>query len=201
MSAVDRRLFERWLRATVVGWGVGFLLILVGAILADIMLGGDGDAQFMVGTGMGAGVGYMQGRVAKQWLGAAWPWAAASTIGIGGPFIVSDVAAANQIAVPFSLPLYVLVGSAVVGCLQWRLLHARFDRAMWWVPASIGGWGLVAGMISLNETLLGGPSPLGAVLLLVVILTGGFIVGAITGATLVWKLQHSASHPPALPAE
>lgn len=191
-SDADRRLFESWLRATVIGWGVGFLLVIAGAILADIIVGEDGGAQFMVGTGMGAGVGYMQARQARQWLGAAWPWMVASTLGIGGPFIVSDLATALQVALPFSLPLYILVGSAVAGCLQWRLLHARFAGAIWWLPASIVGWGLVAGVISLNDALLGGPSPLGAVLLLIAILAGGFIVGTVTGATLAWKLRQSS---------
>ena len=44
------RLF-RWVRATVLGWLLGFVLVLVLALAWDMIGGG---AQFMVGVGMGS---------------------------------------------------------------------------------------------------------------------------------------------------
>ncbi len=55
----DPTLFTRWVRATALGWLVGFVLVVVLAVVWDMTSGG---AQFMVGVGMGTGVGSMQSR-------------------------------------------------------------------------------------------------------------------------------------------
>lgn len=49
------------------GWLLGIVLVILGAIAGDLI--GIGGSQFVAGIGMGAGVRYMQGRVAKQWFG------------------------------------------------------------------------------------------------------------------------------------
>ena len=57
--------FHRWVRATTLGWLLGFVLVVVLSIAWDQIGGG---AQFIVGVGMGAGVGIMQARVVGEWV-------------------------------------------------------------------------------------------------------------------------------------
>ena len=61
----DQRTYVRWIRATSLGWLIGFALVIVLALAWDMLGGG---AQFMVGVGMGAGVGYMQSRMIGEWI-------------------------------------------------------------------------------------------------------------------------------------
>ena len=58
--------FSIWLRATFLGWVIGFFLVIGLVLIWDAI--GVGSSQFMIGVGMGAGVGFMQGRAAKGWL-------------------------------------------------------------------------------------------------------------------------------------
>ena len=184
----DRRLFTRWVRATFVGWWLGFILVVVGSVLANSVGGG---AQFMVGLGMGAGVGYAQGRVARDWLGRLRPWMAASMVGMGAPFAVRDLASAIGFALPYSLTIYVVLGGILVSALQWRLLRPHFHRSGWWVPASVAGWALPAGLVAWYDAFVG-PSPFGAIVFLGMILLGGLVLGAVTGSALMWKLKRRA---------
>lgn len=149
----ESSLFVRWLRATSWGWLLGFVLILLGARVGDIIFAG--ELQFIVGVGMGAGVGYAQGRVARAWLGSPRRWWVASTLGMGALFIIHDLFVSAGVHFPFSLPLYVVVGGLFVGFLQWHLLRAFSARANWWVPACGIGWGLPAGAIALGESGMG----------------------------------------------
>lgn len=67
----NRRLFTRWVRATFLGWLLGFVVVIVLALAWDMIGGG---AQFMVGVGIGAGVGYMQSRVVGEWADSPRRW-------------------------------------------------------------------------------------------------------------------------------
>lgn len=58
----------------------------------------------MIGVGMGAGVGYTQGRRINHWLGTGHQWFLASTIGISGPFVVGDVARGSELTPRSPLP-------------------------------------------------------------------------------------------------
>ena len=156
------------MRATFLGWLLGFVLVIAGALAWDII---GMQAQFMVGVGMGAGVGYMQGRVAREWLGASgqWlgtskPWLWTSIIGMGLPFVMWDLLAWTGF--PFSLGLCVAVGGLLTGLLQARLLRPHSDRAGWWPLACLAGWtlGTGAGVDAL---------------ILAVILLGGLVLGSL----------------------
>ncbi len=128
-SEVDRKFFTRWVRGTFAGWLLGFVFIILGAIAGDLIGMGERESQFIVGIGMGAGVGYAQGRVARQWFGATWRWTSASVIGTGGPFVASDFVSALWGEFLYSLPLVVVMGGLLVGLLQRRLLRSHSDRA------------------------------------------------------------------------
>lgn len=176
----DRYDFRRWVRATFVGWLIGFVLVIVLALAWDMIGGG---AQFMVGIGLGAGVGYMQSRVIGEWIDSVRPWLWASIIGMGMPFVLWDIGAAIGIESLFSLPRCVLVGGLLVGLLQRRLLSVQWDRANWWVPASVVGWSLPAGILALGDLVGGG---WGGLALGTAMLLGGAVLGAVTGGTLIW---------------
>lgn len=184
------RSLRRWTGATFIGWVLGFFFTLAGAIVADIA--GVEDAQFFVGIGMGTGVGYGQLRWAGARFGATNRWVAASAVGMGAPFVASDVLHAVWSQWSFSLPLSVAVGGLLVGWLQWRLLRKRSRRPGWWVPACIVAWTLAAATVGLSGLVPG--SGWLALFSLGSILLGGVVLGAASGGVLVWLLRS----PPAV---
>ena len=185
----ERSLFSRWVRATTLGWLLGFGLIIVLAIAWDMIGGG---AQFMVGVGMGAGVGYVQGRLVGKFIDKPRPWLWASVLGMGTPFLLWDISAVIGAESVFSLPISVLVGGLFVGILQWRLLRPHSDRAAWWVPACVAGWGLPALAIALNDLHVL-PDPWGELLSIGAMFFGGVVLGVVTGKALSWVLGPSAA--------
>ncbi len=179
----DRRFLVRWVKATFVGWVVGFVLVVVLAMAWGTL--GMGESQFMIGVGMGAGVGYAQGRVLQGRLGTAWRWTWASVLGLGLPFLASDLASALWLWFPYSLPGAVLIGGVLVGVLQLRILRPHSDRANWWVLASVVGWTLAAG----TAVFINVSGPWGALVALATILFGGVVLGGVTGWALVRILE------------
>jgi hypothetical protein len=190
-SQADRQFFTRWVRGTFAGWLLGFVFIILAAIAGDLIGMGQGESQFIVGIGMGAGVGYAQGRMARQWFGATRRWAWATVIGMGVPFVASDFVGAVWGEFSFWLPLTVVTGGLLVGLLQRRILCSHSDRAHWWVPACVAGWTLAAGTAAVSGVLPSGPSAgWFAILNVGVILLGGVVLGVVTGGALVWMLRH-----------
>ena len=190
-SQADRKFFTRWVRGTFAGWLLGFMFIVLGAVGADLIGTGESESQFIVGIAMGAGVGYAQGRVVRQWLGGTWRWTWASVIGMGVPFVASDFVSAVWSGYSFSLPLVVVIGGLLVGLFQRRVLRSHCDRANWWVLACVAGWALAAGTAAVSGVLPSGPSAGWLAILNVgVILLGGVVLGIVTGGALVWMLRH-----------
>jgi len=187
LDRIEARFFTRWWRATFLGWFVGFAIVVILALCWDLFGGG---AQFMVGVGMGAGVGYLQGRVLKTPLASAWQWWVTSAVGMGTPFILHDLLGLGGVHFPFSVPIYVVVGGLIVGLLQWRLLHRISSRAGWWVPACVVAWGIPAGAIAMGE--VDGLQPWGQLISVIGMICGGIVVGAVGGATMVWMVEGTA---------
>ncbi len=186
-NETERLGFAQWVRGTFWGWLLGFVLIIVLAMAWDMIGGG---AQFMIGIGMGAGVGFAQGRVARQWLNGTKRWVWASVIGMGVPFVVADLVKTVGFEFLYSLPLSVAMGGLLVGWLQRRLLFSLSDRANWWVPACLAGWSFAAGTTVLSDSLRGdAPGLWGALLYVALVLCGGVILGVVTGAALQWMLR------------
>lgn len=182
LSATDQPDFRSWVKATTFGWWLGFVVVVVLVLALDVVAN-VGGVQFVVGVGMGAGVGYIQGRWMNRWLGTGHQWFLASTVGIGGPFVVGDAARALGIDIPFSLALYVAIGSLLVGLLEWGVLRRHVSHGAWWVPASVLGWMLPVGLIALNERQLL-PGVAGEALALIGMFFGGIILGGVTGGVL-----------------
>jgi hypothetical protein len=180
----DRHFFTRWVRATFIGYLLGFVFILLGGIVGDLL--GLPGSDFILGIGIGLGVGYAQGRTASQLFGAARQWMWATVIGLGGLFLVEDIVAAawSEFDNLHSLQLDVAIGGLLVGLLQRRILRSHSDRANWWVPASVVAWSLAAWTASVTFS-----GALDAILTLGMILMGGVVLGVVTGGALVWMFR------------
>ena len=89
--SIAQRFFGRWVLATFGGWVLGVVVVVLLAGIGELV--GVGN-QFAVGIGMGWSVGYTQWRIARKWFGATTQWMWASTVGMGTPFVLSDVVGA-----------------------------------------------------------------------------------------------------------
>lgn len=178
---LDNRFMLRWVGANIIGWLIGFVLVIVLAQAWELIGGG---AQFMVGVGMGAGVGVLQSRVIAPWVTSARSWFLASMIGMGTPFLLWDIGVGLGMNWPLSTLICVLSGSLFVGILQHRLFRPYRPRVKWWVAACVVGWIIPEGIIVLSDLgLLPGRWDL---LSIAVLFFGGIIVGGVTGVILPW---------------
>lgn len=185
---LESRFVLRWLWATSLGWLLGFVVLVALAFAWSPF--GD-EAQFMVGIGMGFGVGFVQSRVLKKHISSPWGWCIASTVGMGSLFVLYDLLSLVGVESPFPMPLYLITGALLTGLLQMRLLRPFSTRVALWVPACIVGWLIPAGLIVLGDIKsLGG---WGVAASLTGIFLGGIPLGAVTGAALVRILSRSAA--------
>src|SRR5262249_7975291 len=103
-----RHIFRRWVLATWGGWVLGVPLIAGLALIGEAV--GVGGAQFIVGMGMGAGVGLMQARIMRRVLPKTAPWFWSCAVGLGVPFLVADIAKAAAWNYTYSLHISVALG-------------------------------------------------------------------------------------------
>ena len=179
-----------WVRATFEGWCLGVLLAILGAVLADSV--GIGGAQFMLGLGMGLGVGWAQQRVLRTWVGPV-PWLLATVTGLSVPFSVGDLLAQTGLDLPYSLPVYVALGGLLAGLLQAWTVRENLDRAWAWPILSVLAWSLAAATVGAADALdLVGL--VGALAYLGVVALGGLGLGLVT-APAVQRLR-APSPPP-----
>ncbi len=183
-----------WVVASTVGMLVGFFMIfliyglleaLLGSAVTDDLfeIGWLGD--LVMGIMLGIVVGILQwlvlqGRVSRVgwWILAS----AAAGYGISLAFFIGI-----EESLSFSLFLrftgVAALGGAVMGTLQWLVLRGKVSRAGWWVLASTVGWAL--GM-AVSRAISWGPDDADAIYALAVT---GAVMGAVTGAALVWLLR------------
>src|SRR5690606_5004397 len=183
----ETRLFGPWIRATWAGWALGVPLVILLALAGESLR--IGPLQFPVGLGMGMGVGFMQGRVVRNLLGAAAPWRWSCALGLALPFLVADLAQQAGRALPYSLYLAVALGGLIVGIWQALLLRRRFSRVGWWVAASVLGWSLAAGLGAVADGLPRSHAIRGiwgALAYLGIVAGGGLVLGVVTGLVLSW---------------
>lgn len=184
-------LFKLWVRASFFGWLIGLMIVILLSLVWNLLAAGvEADAQFMVGLGMGAGVGHVQRRALVRWLNRPNQWTVASTVGMGALFVVRDLVVVSGHAFPYSLPLYVLVGGAIAGFWQGRLLRHASAYAGWWPLASVIGWSIPAACIALGDSQAAGFG--GDLASLLAIFFGGGMLGASSGRVLVWILRRPA---------
>lgn len=173
-----------WVRATTLGWLLGFPLVIVLALAGEAI--GAGGIQSLVGAAMGLGVGMLQGRALRPALGSALPWIIATTAALACPFIVYDVSVAIDKPLPYVLPVVVAIGGVVVGAWQALLLGRKFNGTGMWVVASVVGWTLAAAAAYSADAVqkLGVRGIAGALLYLAAAAVGGPVLGFVTGPVL-----------------
>jgi len=178
---------KRWTKLSTIGWLLGFVLVLAGSISVEA-IGFDGF-QLMVGVGMGAGVGIVQSRMVKMWDSSPQRWIVASTMGMGAPFLVTDVATIllDGLSQSFAVLAFdVIAGALLASILQQRLLPAQFKNVNWWIFATVIGWVIAGGFSAsgpLYDSVFSGRWLL-FVLNLGVLCSGGIILGLVTGFIL-----------------
>ena len=191
---IDRKLFVSWIRATWLGWLLGIPIIIALALLGEaIHIGG---AQFLVGAGMGTGVGLMQGRVIRRILHKSALWICSCIVGLGAPFLLTDLSKLLGWTLPYSLPAAIALGGVIIGAWQALLLRARLRQTGWWLVASTLGWTLAAGTSAVADGLprwrvLRGIW--GAFAYLGIVVAGGLVLGIVTGFCLAWLARNETA--------
>ena len=181
----------QWMRATFVGWILGIPLIIVLALVAEAA--GIGGAQVIVGIGMGAGVGLMQGRIMRTMLAKLGPWFWSSVVGLGLPFLAADIANVVRWDFPYSIYVFVILGGLIVGILQAFILSSHFQNTGWWVVGSVAGWSMASATVAFADTLSRAHSLRGiwgALAYLATVAAGGLVLGIVTGISLVVMLRN-----------
>lgn len=178
----------RFTAATLAGWGIGIALVV--ALAQGCELVGLEGVQCITGIGVGAGVGWMQGRSVSRWVGGVRPWLLATTVGMGAPFVATDLVAAATGGEP-ALPVGVVLGALFAGLLQTRALRPHTPRALRWIAVSLAAWG-----VALTSVLLSGVVsqfvPSRGIALAAVLATwavGGVLFGLVQGAGLARILR------------
>ena len=176
-------LFGRWFLGTLIGWFVGVLLAIGLSYVVAALFSAE-ETNLIVGLVLGAVVTFAQLVAVRGVLSLTSRWVWGAAVGLGVPFIVAVVASAIWPSVAGAsdtwLILVALAGGALAGSLQAPALRGSTARALWWIPASLVSWG-VAWLASVAWTE--------AALVL-----GGAVLGAVSGALLIWVLRPTAAH-------
>lgn len=183
----ERKVFGIWVCLTGAGWALGIPLIAVLALLGEaVRIGG---AQALVGVGMGAGIGLMQGRVMRTVIHEFWPWFWSCVVGLGLIFLAVDIAKLARRDFPYYPYSCVALGGLIIGIWQAVLLRPHVRKAGWWIVGSVLGWSLAAGLIGVADALFRARSikgVAGLVIYLGCLIGGGLLLGIVTGAVFVW---------------
>jgi hypothetical protein len=134
---IGRGLCLLWLRATWAGWLLGVPLIIVLALAGEAL--GIGGSQVIVGAGMGAGTGLVQGRIIRRIVHKSVPWFWSNVVGLALPFLVVDISNVAGWQLVFSLPVCVATGGMIASAWQALILRSRLRKPWFWVPAGALG--------------------------------------------------------------
>jgi MFS family permease len=182
----------QWTRSTFLGWLLGIFLIISLSSLLDSM--GIEGMQFYLGLGMGAGVGFLQWLHLRKFITASKRWIWFSVAGMGIPFIILDLLLPTTFVQ--KLPVGVALGAIVTGFLQFLILKDYSKQAHIWIWTSVIGWTVaVLAVLVVDYTKHLTPYVSSNLLLafinLLLILSGGIILGLITGTALQSILKRS----------
>lgn len=105
--------------------------------------------QYILWPLFGLFYGYLQYILLRRYFPRMGWWILATTISLSLTFLVMDLGQSSALALgmdPSSIPSVViqlmLVGG-FLGAAQWLVLRRHIPNAVWWIPASVVGWGSV----------------------------------------------------------
>lgn len=174
---------SEWTKFTLIGWILGFVLIIVLAVVMDTL--GLGNFQCFIGAGIGAGVGYMQWLVLRRRNIGSIKWFWFSTLGLTVPFLIYDLL---HLFIDFELgnyliPICAALGALISGQYQSQILMENSINANKWIISNFIAWALgaflVFGTRFTND--LSAQVWIGFILNLLLILGGGVVLGLISG--------------------
>ncbi len=190
---IDRKLFFSWIRNTWLGWLLGIPIIIVLALIGEaVHIGG---SQVLVGAGMGTGIGLMQGRVIRRILPKSALWLCSCIVGLGAPFLLTDLSKVFGWNLPYSLLALITIGGLIIGSWQALILRSRLRQTGWWIVASALGWALAAGTSAMADSSRAHAirGIWGALVYLGIIAAGGLILGIVTGLCLAWLVRNESA--------
>ena len=116
-------------------------------------------------------------------------------IGLGAPFLLTDLSKFIGWNLPYSLPAAIGLGGLIIGIWQAFILRTRVRQSGWWIAASVLGWTLAAGTPALADSprLHAIRGIWGALAYLGIIAAGGLILGIITGLCLAWLVRSESA--------
>ena len=118
--------------------------------------------QYILWPIFGLFYGYLQYILLRKYFSGMGWWVLATTISLSLTFLEMDLGrfVASALGIdPFSVLAVViqlmLVGG-FLGAAQWLVLRRHIPKAVWWIPASMVGWGLVgiSGNLGVFTTLV-----------------------------------------------
>jgi len=158
------------------------------------------------------GIGTAQWLVLRTRVRRAGWWVLATTVGgIAGVVVgvIVGIAISGVVAIVLdvggvqavSLGVAIVVGGAVGGTAQWLVLRGHVRRAGWWVLATVlgvGMGGLVGSVVlwGVAGTMAPGSMVVDVAALSLGPVTGGVVIGAITGFVLAMYLRHPKAVSP-----
>lgn len=179
---LEKKFLLNWITANGIGWLVGS----IGAIILSYLgvnIFYHKETNLIVGLCIGASVGYAQWFVLKRKFKISSLWGLVCTVCMGIPFIAEVIIDESGHEIPYFQGDYEFLGrlifgmivGLVIGSLQMQFLKPYFKKAAWWIAASSVGWGVcfLASSVPMPLAMLG-------------MLSGGVLLGLITGYSIIW---------------
>ena len=177
---------KKWVLYNFFGWLLGTIFVLILSSSFDAV--GIENLQFFVAIGIGLGIGIAQWLVLKNITNIKPTWISVTIIGLTIPFVIADILKHFELLDLKSLfiPVCVGVGSLLVGFFQSKLLENHSIKILNWMIVSFISWLLIAlAVYSVEYTSLISKNVwFGFTTNLLLLLSGGIILGIITGKYL-----------------
>ena len=190
MSSQSELTLKQWIIASFIGWLAGAVLVVLTSGSFDAI--GLEGFQFYIGISMGAGVGFFQWRkLSRAGIGVEWIWS--TMFGMGIPFLLVDLVKRFS---GFSfgdiyLPVCITIGALLTSVWQTLFLKRNYTAAHSWLWICLAGWVLASWtVISIDYVKLFIHHNLALFFInLTLIISGGAVLGAVTGPALIKILR------------
>ncbi len=189
---------KRWVWMSFAGWFIGIALVVAFAILGEALgAKNDSGGQALVGIGMSMGMGLMQWIALRKHIRAAHYWFIFSMIGFTFSYVCADVLGYLfkwDIQPEFVLPVATAFGALISATFQYAFILKKFNsKSRGWIIVNTLAWLLahlmITGLLLLNFKLPEMPRWVSACLAIVFLLSGGPLLGVITGRFIVPALN------------